>query len=504
MKSALQRNAPEQREHGAEMAEYKGKFRLYRLSEFRNKLPAMRWFIKPLIPRYGITLLYGEPKEAGKKTFTGLSMACAIATGRDWCGFATTKGTVLYIGGEGFFGLLRRQAAWEKLHGVEANDLALFRVAVNFFEPLQVREALAALKAQGFQPDFVVIDTLARSMSGGKENATEDMTKVFELMDFFRARLVAELAQENWNDAGILIIHHTDKRGLEYRGSSVIKGTVDALIQAKADGPEITLISKGYKDAADFKTFTVGCESVTVETEDGPEGVLAVKGLIGVAPASAAAEKAAKKEEEDARKAEQNLILMVTVLREFLGNKATNADWLNAMQTHSKTGWSERSFTRRLNILKARGWVRIVGDGADGLGRTVEGALYEATELAPIVMAASAASEASSTSAEGASSGTNTTAEPPAANHGHQTTATTASPLKGGDGSGSRGSGLDDEAAPAPPANDCHGSGGSGSTKDGNGSDPVVSEGMNGSQSDIAKAVREQLERFNKGKSSAA
>jgi RecA-family ATPase len=333
---------------------YSGKFRLYRLSEFRNALPGMRWFIKPLIPRYGITLLYGEPKEAGKKTFAGMAMACAVASGIDWCGFATTKGTVLYIGGEGFFGLLRRQAAWEKLHGVEADDLGLFREPINFFEPLQVKEALVALKAQGFKPDFVVVDTLARSMSGGKENATEDMTKVFELMDFFRARLVAEHVQENWSDAGILIIHHTDKRGLEYRGSSVIKGSVDALIQAKADGLEITLISKGYKDAADFKTFTVECEGVTVQTEEGPQEVLAVKGLSGVAPAAAAAEKAAKKEEEDATRAEQNYVLMIKKLREFFSNQATRGDWQKHLQQFDGVGWSKSSFERRLNVLKGR------------------------------------------------------------------------------------------------------------------------------------------------------
>ena len=120
--------------------QYSGKFRLYRLSDFET-LPAMRWFIRPIIPRHGVTLIFGDAK-TGKKTFTGLSMACAIATGIDWCGFPTIKGKVLYISGEGFFGLLRRQAAWEKLHGVKAGDnLRFFRVPINFFEIVEVREA---------------------------------------------------------------------------------------------------------------------------------------------------------------------------------------------------------------------------------------------------------------------------------------------------------------------------------------------------------------------------
>jgi hypothetical protein len=130
---------------GAVVADqYSGKFRLYKLSDF-EKLPAMRWFIKSVVPRNGITLLFGEAK-IGKKTFLGISKACAIATGTDWCGFSTTKGRVLYIVGEEFFGVLRRVAAWEKLHGVETSDnLRLLRVPINFFNDAEVENALAAL-----------------------------------------------------------------------------------------------------------------------------------------------------------------------------------------------------------------------------------------------------------------------------------------------------------------------------------------------------------------------
>ena len=340
---------------------YSGKFRLYRLSDFKI-LPAMRWFIKGLVPRYGSTLLYGEAK-IGKKTFLGISIACAIATGTDWCGFSTIKGTVLYIGAEGFFGLLRRQRAWERLHGVKAgDDLCFLRVPINFYDKDEVKAALAALKAQGFKPDFVVIDTLARSMSGGKENATEDMSTVFEQMDFFRADLLGQQVRELWSDAGMAIIHHTGKDGLEYRGSSVIKGAVDAMIMTKADNLEITLTSKGYKDVADFETFTVRCESVEVETEDGPEQVLAVKECVAGSQAGAKP----TKEEEDLNK-------MTTVLI-CLGNKATYTQWFEEVQRWTATkdadgkvikeGWSQKTFDRKLSKLKELG--RVAGGENQG------------------------------------------------------------------------------------------------------------------------------------------
>jgi hypothetical protein len=302
---------------------YSGKFRLYRLSDF-PKLPAMRWFIQGLVPRHGSTLLFGEAK-IGKKTFLGISIACAIATGTEWCGFPTVKAKVLYIGGEDFFGLLRRQAAWEQLHGIKAGDgLQFLRLPINFYDKDEVETALAALKTQGFEPDFVVIDTLQRSMSGGQENATEDMSTVFEHMDFFRTELLGQHVAELWSNAGMLIIHHTGKDGLAYRGSSVIKGAVDALIMVRADGLEITLTSKGYKDVADFDAFKVRCETVEVETEDGAIQVLAVKERVGGPQPSTAS-----KEEED-------LHTMTGVLI-FLGNKATYTQWLAEVQHWTTT-----------------------------------------------------------------------------------------------------------------------------------------------------------------------
>lgn len=253
---------------------YSGKFRLFRKDEW-SKLPAMRWEIKDLVPLHGVTLLFGQPK-IGKKSFIGISQACAVATGKDWCGHKTRKGKVLVVVGEGFYGILRRQAAWEKAHGHSAGDnLRYLRVPVNFFSAEDVKAALDALKEQGFVPDFIVIDTLARSMSGAKENASEDMSRVFELLEAFRATL---------NDASILAIHHTTKDGLNYRGSSVIPAAVDGLIESKVKnkGLEITLASIGFKDAPDFEPFDVRCEPVLVETEDGWQQVLAVKERITV------------------------------------------------------------------------------------------------------------------------------------------------------------------------------------------------------------------------------
>jgi hypothetical protein len=96
-------------------------------------------------------------------------------------------------------------------------------------------------------------------------------------------------------------------------------------------------------------------------------------------------EKQQRRRQQETTKAEQDLIEMVIVLRRFLGNAATNGDWQQQMHAHGKVGWSKPAFDRRLRIVKARGWIRIVGD-PQPLGdriRTTTGTLFEATELAP-------------------------------------------------------------------------------------------------------------------------
>jgi hypothetical protein len=240
-------------------------FRLWQRSDF-PKLPAMRWAVKDLVGLGGVTLLFGAAKNG--KSFVAISIACAVTAGVPLCGFPTRKLRVLYVGAEGFYGLLRREAAWSKVHGVDI-ELHYFRRPINFFDTVSVTAALAALKRQGFVPDLIIIDTLARSMVGGNESATEDMSKVFDLIDMFRREL---------KEPTFIVVHHGTKDGRTYRGSSVIAANVDGAIEVSKDALTLTLSCPlGMKDAAEFATFKVRLEQIPVETEDGVELVPVVK-----------------------------------------------------------------------------------------------------------------------------------------------------------------------------------------------------------------------------------
>jgi hypothetical protein len=80
---------------------------------------------------------------------------------------------------------------------------------------------------------------------------------------------------------------------------------------------------------------------------------------------------------------EQHLVEMITVLRRFLGNRATSSQWHKQMQQYGGPGWSKPSFKRRLKILKERKLVGIVGSPDVDLERAPVGSYFEATEIAP-------------------------------------------------------------------------------------------------------------------------
>jgi len=82
-------------------------------------------------------------------------------------------------------------------------------------------------------------------------------------------------------------------------------------------------------------------------------------------------------------KQEQDLISMIEVLRQFLGNRTTSTAWYRHMQDFGGAGWSKPSFKRRLKTLKHRKWISIIGQPDADLERAPEGSLFEATAIAP-------------------------------------------------------------------------------------------------------------------------
>ena len=79
------------------------------------------WFIKGLLPRADLVVLYGA--SGSGKTFVALDIAAAIARGLTWRGLRTKKARVLYIAAEGGGNVGKRFEAYARHHGINAADL---------------------------------------------------------------------------------------------------------------------------------------------------------------------------------------------------------------------------------------------------------------------------------------------------------------------------------------------------------------------------------------------
>ena len=86
--------------------------------------------IKGLIPECSFASIYGP--SGSFKSFLALDWACHIATGKDWDGHKVKQGAVLYVAGEGGFGVTQRVRAWELQHKVNNLD-NLARLPVPIF-----------------------------------------------------------------------------------------------------------------------------------------------------------------------------------------------------------------------------------------------------------------------------------------------------------------------------------------------------------------------------------
>lgn len=186
-------------------------------------MPEPDWLIEGLILERKIGLLWGAP--GAGKTFMAIDMACRIAAGLSFFGLDVTPGRVLYIAAEGdehYVG--ERFIAWCRANEVDPETIRARIVLI--YKPVminnkdQIVHFLNDIKAQ-YGRDFalVVVDTMNKNMAGA-ENDQEVMTSYFLHADKVKHFL----------GAAIMIIHHTGKDGMNYRGSSVIGGQCDFMV----------------------------------------------------------------------------------------------------------------------------------------------------------------------------------------------------------------------------------------------------------------------------------
>ncbi len=203
----------------------------------------MGWTIDKIFPESSsLSVVFGAP--SGGKSFTVLDMCCSIDSGKDWHGRKVKQKPVLYLAAEGQAGMLKRIEAWKRHHGKELPTFALLPMPCLVDEPTQRRELLTMIKDLPHKPGIIILDTLARSMTGD-ENSTADMGKVV---------IAAGILIEE-TGAQVVIIHHTGKdesRGP--RGAIALTGATDSMfkvVRLKED-KKFALICERQKDDEPF------------------------------------------------------------------------------------------------------------------------------------------------------------------------------------------------------------------------------------------------------------
>lgn len=214
---------------------------LTRATSFLGQPSPVPWIVKGWLPAYATTMMYGESGVG--KTFVSLDMACSIAAGLPWGGIKTKPGIVVYLAGEGNYGMRQRVASWCKRNNLNSLDnLLISNKALDMDAPGAAAQVIAAVRALTSDPVVLVnIDTLNNHMSGD-ENSAKDTRAMINACNVVSMAL----------SATTMLIHHlghNSEAKQRARGSSAWRGALDASILVHGKSHEIIVSCTKQKDA---------------------------------------------------------------------------------------------------------------------------------------------------------------------------------------------------------------------------------------------------------------
>lgn len=211
-------------------------------------LPRPQPMIDGVLNRHTYAILRG--RDGTYKTFVALDWALCLATGKPWQARPVRQARVLYVAGEGAYGIADRKAAWEYAWNVrvEPELFTLRQSAVNLFRGgAALEEIVNRISTGGY--GLVVIDTLRRASGGADGNGTDMGVVVDNIERIKRAT----------NRGTVLTITHTDKGDTDSRGFSGIEDDADTVWHAQRDQERhalaLDLKNTKMKDGPDGRVF---------------------------------------------------------------------------------------------------------------------------------------------------------------------------------------------------------------------------------------------------------
>lgn len=173
--------------------------------------PVVPWLAPPILPRAALTALYAPGGDG--KSLLSMALAAALAHGGELAGIECEQGTTIYLDAE--------NGEWEIHRRVHTLGLPASGVRMADAGGLDLRRHLEQVQALVSEdcPDLLILDSLRSLTPGMDENDTKQTAAVLDPL--------RRLAHES--GAAILLIHHANKAGRDFRGASSIRDSVDVL-----------------------------------------------------------------------------------------------------------------------------------------------------------------------------------------------------------------------------------------------------------------------------------
>lgn len=198
--------------------------------------PPLDWLLKDRILNHALNIIFGSSGTI--KSFLQIYWALQIAQ----------TVNVVYVVGEGLYGIPKRLRACADYYGLSTTNFYLWQEPISLMDPkLVTRDFLA--KVFHLQPALIVIDTLSKCMAGGDESSTRDMTIAMDTCALISRRL---------NGCAVSVVHHKGWDTSRERGSTVLRASADYMIETVRKDKTLPFISlkcsKAKDDTDTFKT----------------------------------------------------------------------------------------------------------------------------------------------------------------------------------------------------------------------------------------------------------
>lgn len=239
-------------------------FQLTTVGDLLKPPTPLEWLIKGFLLPGCQAHLFGDSGTA--KSFAALDWTCCIGIGRDWHGHKVKQGAVIYVAGEGHFGIRRRILAWATenncIEEIKKAPIVVSSTGAQFTDSTSfnaVVEAIEEVESEHGQIALIIIDTLHRNL-GGDENSADDISIYYRHADQLRDQF----------GATVLTVHHSghSEKGRS-RGSSAIRAATDCeFLMENTNVGTRRLSSTKVKDGPTPPTLHFTLKQVTLPWKD--------------------------------------------------------------------------------------------------------------------------------------------------------------------------------------------------------------------------------------------